>query len=292
MNTLAPPAAERALPTRGPRRLDLPGFRLDPGSIDCYLTLVEHTLDTGSHCTVLYHNLHSLYLFCRSQQLRVDYRDATVMLDGMPLVALARLHGHRLARRDRVTWVDFLPALLDLAVHRSLRVRHIGQSHAIQQAAIRRLRERHPGLDLAGHHGYFDTDPASNDSVRVLAWIKAEAPSILLVGLGTPLQEHWIASMRDRMDVPVVFACGAAFEYESGAVAAPPRWLGPLGLEWTARLAGDPRRFAYRYLVEPLLLARLLRRRAREARDEHVDASSSSASLSGTASVERHRESD
>lgn len=50
---------------------------------------------------------------------------------------------------------------------------------------------------------------------------------------------------------PVMFMAGACLEFISGHAVTPPRWLGPLGLEWAHRFVSDPRRFAFRYLVEP-----------------------------------------
>lgn len=58
----------------------------------------------------------------------------------------------------------------------------------------------------------------------------------------------------------MVFTCGACMEYVAGAVRTPPRWMGPLGLEWSFRLIENPRRFAFRYLVEPILLGAILLR--------------------------------
>ena len=47
-------------------------------------------------------------------------------------------------------------------------------------------------------------------------------------------------------------------EYVAGAVKTPPRWMGRIGLEWSFRLIEDPKRFAFRYLVEPILLGAIL----------------------------------
>ena len=47
---------------------------------------------------------------------------------------------------------------------------------------------------------------------------------------------------------------GAALDYIAGAIPTPPRTMSRLGLEWLARLAAEPRRLGYRYLVEPWAL--------------------------------------
>ena len=38
---------------------------------------------------------------------------------------------------------------------------------------------------------------------------------------------------------PVMLMAGACLEFISGHAVTPPRWLGPLGLEWVHRFASD-----------------------------------------------------
>ena len=54
--------------------------------------------------------------------------------------------------------------------------------------------------------------------------------------------------MRDRLDVPVMCAVGAAFDFHAGRVSQAPRWMQERGLEWTYRIAQEPRRLLPRYL--------------------------------------------
>ncbi|MDP3379476.1 MAG: WecB/TagA/CpsF family glycosyltransferase, partial [Brevundimonas sp.] len=74
---------------------------------------------------------------------------------------------------------------------------------------------------------------------------------VLLVGMGMPRQEIWIADHLDALPDCVVLNVGAAFDYEAGVQKAAPRWMGKAGLEWLYRLAVDPRRLFHRYCVEP-----------------------------------------
>jgi N-acetylglucosaminyldiphosphoundecaprenol N-acetyl-beta-D-mannosaminyltransferase len=84
--------------------------------------------------------------------------------------------------------------------------------------------------------------------------------------MGMPRQEAWIRANRYRIGRGVFFAVGAAFDYEAGAQVAAPRWTGRVGLEWLFRLASQPRRLAYRYLVEPWSLIPAAWADIREAR--------------------------
>ena len=87
---------------------------------------------------------------------------------------------------------------------------------------------------------------------------------VLFIGMGTPTQEKWIAAHRGELEVPVVWAVGALFDFVAGVQPRGPRWMLDNGLEWLYRLCSDPRRLWHRYLIgNPLFLARVIRQRLR-----------------------------
>jgi N-acetylglucosaminyldiphosphoundecaprenol N-acetyl-beta-D-mannosaminyltransferase len=85
----------------------------------------------------------------------------------------------------------------------------------------------------------------------VIVDINAYAPHILMVGMGMPRQELWILENRHDLRVNVIMPSGAIMDYIAGALPTPPRWLGPLGLEWCYRLLAEPARLSRRYMLEP-----------------------------------------
>jgi len=181
------------------------------------------------------------------------------LIDGMPIIWLLQLMRHRVDRSQRLTYVDFIMPMMQLAQEQNYRVYHVGQSQAIQQQALARIRDANPGITINGHDGYFDlNDPAA--SRQVIDAMNATQSQIVLIGFGTPKQELWLHQYRDEIQAPIVFTCGACMEYVAGAVRTPPRWMGRLGLEWSFRLIENPRRFAFRYLIEPIILGVILAR--------------------------------
>jgi len=236
------------------------GFTLHPGTLEDYVTLARDAVRHERPVTVLYHNLHSLYLWYRSAELRRHYAGCTALVDGMPLIALLRLAGFAADRSQRVTYVDLIGPLLQMARDEGIKVFHLGQSADVQALALQRVRELAPGIDIVGHDGFFNQSPDSADSLDVIRQINDNDTGLLLVGFGTPRQEAWLHAHRERIGAPAVYACGACFEYVAGEVRTPPRWMGRCGLEWAFRLGENPRRFAFRYLVEPVFLAGYLLR--------------------------------
>src|SRR5438552_2690281 len=83
--------------------------------------------------------------------------------------------------------------------------------------------------------------------------------SFLFVAFGAPRQDLWIRTHLDRLGVPVAMGVGCVLDLLAGAVQRAPLWVQRGGLEWTYRLAHEPRRLWRRYVREDMpMLGRLL----------------------------------
>ena len=235
-----------------PQRVSLLGASVDLVTPDEVMAFTARRVAEGRRALVANHNLHSLYLVRREPGMQAAYAQADLIeLDSTPLVLWGRLTRKPVSRRHRCTYLDWRDRFWTLAERHGWRVFHLGGKPGVGDEARTRLRARYPGVILAGRHGFFDAAPGSADNTEILAEIAAFRPDILFVGMGMPRQELWIAHHYDQLASAVVFPLGAAFDYEAGAQAAAPRWIGRLGLEWAFRLAISPGRLAARYLVEP-----------------------------------------
>lgn len=233
-----------------PERLSLLGAEVDVLTVDDVLDFTAGAIRSGRGGLVANHNLHSLHLIGRDRLMREVYAGADLIeIDSMPLIAWARLMGHKVGRQNRLTYLDWREAFWTRAASEGWRVFHLGCRPGITERATAAILARHPGVSLGGRHGYFDLD--GPDNAEVLAEIAAFRPDVLFVGMGMPRQEGWIARNRAALGPVVIFPIGAAFDYEAEAVPTPPRLAGRLGLEWAFRLAAEPGRLAHRYLVEP-----------------------------------------
>ncbi len=234
------------------------GFFAHPGTLDEYLALTKRSVEQSQPKTVLYHNLHSLYSYFTDDTLREHYQNTTVLVDGMPVIWLMQLLRIPVSQGHRITYVDFIMPLMEMARDNDWTVFHVGQQSAVQHDALNTIRRELPGINIVGHDGYFDQSPQSAESLAVIEQINDAGSDIVLVGFGAPKQEAWIHAHRNQINAGIVFSCGACMEYVAGAVKTPPRWMGRMGLEWSFRLLENPRRFAFRYLVEPVLLGGIL----------------------------------
>ena len=241
-----------------PRAYELLGVRVYPLTVSELHELIASAVDNQGRVVITSQNLHGVYLYHRSEKMRALHERSLPRIDGMSLVMMGRLLGHRMAPEHRVTWVDWIGPLMDEAVRRGWRIFYLGSKPDVVERGARVLKHRHAGLQLAVRHGYFDTTPGSAENADVLDSIARFQPHILMVGMGMPRQESWIYDNLDYLDVNAILTCGAAMDYVAGVIRTPPRWMGRVGLEWLYRLLSEPRRLGVRYLVEPWFLAPLL----------------------------------
>jgi N-acetylglucosaminyldiphosphoundecaprenol N-acetyl-beta-D-mannosaminyltransferase len=236
------------------------GVTLQPRSMPEMNKLVERGIRERQRWIIANHNLHSVYLFHRYPKLREFYSHVHwTYLDGMPLVALGRLYGYPLQRKQRVTHADWMGPLMELAAGRGWRVFNLGSPRQVAENGAAQLRKRYPALQIEVSDGYFDARRDSDENEALVARINAYKPDLLMVGMGMPRQEFWTQENFARLKAHVILSSnGAAFEYVAGAVPTPPRWAGRIGLEWVFRLINEPRRLFARYLIEPWYILLLL----------------------------------
>ena len=129
------------------------------------------------------------------------------------------------------------------------------------------LTSRYPGLQIAGRHVPPFRPLTPPEQQAVCSDINASGADVVWVGIGVPKQEKWMASMRARLDAPVLVGVGAAFDFHAGLVAQAPPWMQRVGLEWAFRVAHEPRRLWRRYArYNPRFVAAFARQYVRHRR--------------------------
>lgn len=240
-------------------RVSVFGVEIEPLDEAGLISEAARQAQEGCENTILYANVHVLNTAFTDPELLDTLNQADlVYCDGAGVALAARLLGHRLP--GRMTGADWIEPLCEACAEDKITLYFLGGRPGVTARAARRLEGRHPGLRVAGtHHGYLGDPDVCHVAV---AAVNAARPGILLVGMGTPTQEKWIAAHRAELQVPVVWAVGALFDFVAGVQPRGPRWMLDNGMEWLYRLYSHPRRLWHRYVIgNPLFIARVLRQR-------------------------------
>jgi len=178
-----------------------------------------------------------------------------LVADGIGIHLACRLAGTALA--ENVNGTDLFPRLCERACAARLSIFLLGALPGVAEAAAAAMRVRFPELRIAGaQSGYFDE---AGESAAIAA-INQSGADILLVAMGAPRQELWIARNRERLRPAVAIGVGGLFDFYSGRIARAPQWMREIGMEWTWRLMKEPRRMWRRYIIgNPLFLYRVWR---------------------------------
>lgn len=267
----APPAPGR---TRGAARIGVVPF--DRVTQRDALGAIDRLVAAGEGGYVVTPNVDHVVLAGRDPVLGDVYRRASLSLaDGQPILWMTRLLGTPLP--EKVSGSDLIGPLMETAAGRGWRVFLFGASEEVSARAERVLRERYPWLRIVGRDSS-RWDPAdAASSTPVVEAIRRSAANLVVVALGCPKQELWMARHAAEIRPAVAIGLGGSLDFLAGATRRAPHWVSRSGLEWAYRLAQEPRRLAYRYLVRdaeivPVFLGTLLKRFARErvARDAGV----------------------
>lgn len=177
-----------------------------------------------------------------------------VLCDGSGVLGAAERQGTPLP--GRVTGIDTGMTLLKTSALTGRRVFLFGGMPGRATAAAEELCREIPGLSIAGtSDGYGD---AENTEVLVRK-ITESGTDLLIVCLGTPKQEKWIADNIGRLNgVKVIMALGGAVDVWSGSVRRAPSVFIALRAEWLWRMIVSPSKVK---LLPKLIKFRLLTRK-------------------------------
>ena len=141
----------------------------------------------------------------------------------------------------KVSGVDLVGEVCRLSPTKGYRIFFFGAGPGVAEEAAAKLRALYPGTQIVGTRDGFFT-PAQEP--EVLAQIQAAHPDIVLVALGIPKQEKWIARHKDATGAAVLVGVGGSFDVFSGRVRRAPPFMQQHGFEWLYRLYKNPRKFA------------------------------------------------
>ena len=224
-------------------RVNILGVDVDAVTMAEAVDVVRRAMDTRAGVMVATANAERA---THDEELRrILNAAALVVPDGAGTVWAARHLGH--AMPERVAGYDLAQELLRCAPAEGRRVYFFGSAPGVAEKAKAKAEQLYPGIEIVGvRNGFFS--PA--DNAAIIAEIRAARPDLLLVALGVPKQEKWIAAHLAELDVPVAIGVGGTLDVMAGVMKRAPYWMQRAKLEWLFRGLMQPKR-AGRLLALP-----------------------------------------
>lgn len=177
--------------------------------------------------------------------------------DGMPMLKAVNTF-HKVGQ-ERVAGNDLLPALFAAAERRGLSIFLYGGQQQVLNTMVANAAREYPSLRIAGTLSPPFRPLTAEEMDEHARTVNSSGAHIVMVSLGCPKQERWMAAMKGKVQ-GVMLGLGGAFLLYAGVDTRAPKWMRDLSMEWVYRLALEPRRLFKRYLVTNSLFVGLFLR--------------------------------
>lgn len=225
-----------------PRFLRVGGVNIPYASRTKVLQTIDRSFHDRSQIRVAFCNAHTMVSALRSNDYVQTLSRFVVLNDGVGVDMCSSLFmGRRF--EDNLNGTDLIPELLaqssvDLPIYL------LGAKKDVVEEAGRQFAKRFPRHTIVGtRDGYFDRA----DEADIVRAINDSGADLLLVAMGNPRQEEFIARNADALTPRVLIGVGALFDFVSGMTPRAPKLFRSLRLEWLYRLINEPRRLGWRY---------------------------------------------
>lgn len=191
--------------------------------------------------------------------LKVCNEADLILTDGQIVVKLSKKLGTPI--KERVAMTDFVWEVMDLADEKGYKVFLFGGKEDVLAKATTRIKEKYPKLNIVdsyspsfGFENNIEQLNAANERIR------ESKADILIVFLGCPKQEKFIAKNKNIYCVPISITMGGCVDFIAGCVKRAPMWMQKAGLEWFYRFFQEPKRMFKRYFVDDIRIFGLVRK--------------------------------
>ncbi|MFT8319116.1 MAG: WecB/TagA/CpsF family glycosyltransferase [Sporolactobacillus sp.] len=207
------------------------------------LECLSNVLRSRERTNLFFLNDHGFNIAQRDPDYLAILNHADLLLnDGLGVMLGAKIWNIHL--EENLNGTDLIPRLLNLCQENDWSVFLLGAREAAVKSAATRLQQQFPSLQISGSHsGYMNNEQA------IVQSINQSGADVLLVGMGMPLQEKFIARHHAELAPSLRIAVGGYIDFASGMKKRAPKIMRRLNLEWLFRMILEPRRMWRRNVV-------------------------------------------
>lgn len=192
------------------------------------------------------------YLVIRKEKSILDDFDG-VFFDGLLIVVFINLFLNKKVKRVSFDMTSLAPKVFKYAIDNKKTIYFLGSKEEEIKGFVNVIKQNFPGINIEGYRsGYFSVE----ERKEVLKGLVQSNPDILVVGMGTPLQEVFLADLVARGWKGLGFTCGGFIHQTSDSLYYYPKWIDRFHLRWLYRLYDEPKlikRFLKSYIGFPII---------------------------------------
>ena len=236
--------------------IDILGVKVDKISFDNALDRAEQLVKTDGVSAVFTPNPEIIMAAKDDEEFREILNGADLCTaDGIGVVYAARIL--KTPVPERVAGFDLTCALLECLSRSGEGVFLFGAKPGVAETAKANMEKKYEGINIVGtRNGYFTAD----DEAEIIKEINESGAKLLLVCLGAPKQEKWIAANRDKLSVNLCMGVGGTLDVFAGTAKRAPKLFIKLNLEWLYRLLKQPSRIG-RFAALPKFMIEVLKKK-------------------------------
>jgi N-acetylglucosaminyldiphosphoundecaprenol N-acetyl-beta-D-mannosaminyltransferase len=229
------------------QHIDIGPTRLAVATMELALACTDKLIGQGGSHYICFCEANLLSRSSHDARLSAILKNAdAVFADGVAVKLLARIRGYSLP--ERVPGPSFLLAACQYGLAHGWRHFFFGATPGVVDRLGEKLNKRFPGIQIAGVYSPPFRPLTEVEEAEIKIRIESGKPDLLWIGLGGPKQEFWCAQHLNKINVPVMLAVGAAFDFHSGRRPWAPVWIRKIGMEWAYRAVTGGRQTFFRNL--------------------------------------------
>jgi len=234
------------------QKIEILGVKITNCDDNDLIDLIDDAIINKKKLLISYANANSLNLACKSETFKNYLNNfAVVHPDGIGVYIASWFVNKSKKLKTRFSGSDFYPVLAEFSKGKNHKYFFFGHN----ENTLKKIKSNFSWLNIAGiSEGYnFDAD-------MIVRKINSLSPDILIVGLGQPLQEEFIAGNIDKINCNIIFAVGDGIRVFSGEMKRGPKFMRKAGMEWIIKLLLNPFKYWKRYIIgNPVFLCRIIR---------------------------------
>lgn len=232
--------------------VDILSCRINVVNYKNLLDEIDNTIKNKISLFITGANAHTINYVVNNKYFN-DYLQvfSLVHFDGIGVFLAIRFLYPEIKSLKRITGSDFYKELIFHSIKRKYSFYFFGDTFE----TLSLLQSKNPRLNINGFNPGFEFD-----TNVVIDKINNSNSDILIVGLGSGLQEKWIAENKSKIKAKVIIAVGDGIKVFSGTKKRGPKLIQKLGLEWFVRFLYEPKRLFKRYFFGiPLFIFRVIK---------------------------------